>query len=114
MLLIINAIKTQTFPSPWASNECLLAAITFSSFCWSWECNLVYIADNFTWCYHVMLHTMLHHRICVIGCVLVHAFLYSLSYYYIYSSNLYTFFCNFSRTNKSVRKLYEGFLEALL
>jgi hypothetical protein len=47
-MVLVNATKTQTFVTPWTCNECLLAALAFCSFYFSWECSIVYIAENFT------------------------------------------------------------------
>jgi hypothetical protein len=47
MVFIVNAMKAQTFSTPRASNECLPTALAFFSFYFSWECSLVYIAENF-------------------------------------------------------------------
>jgi hypothetical protein len=47
MVLVINATKAEDF---W-HHEHLMKALTFFSCYFSQECNLVYTAENFTWCY---------------------------------------------------------------
>jgi hypothetical protein len=83
MVFVINATKAKKFPTPWASNECYLAAFTFFRFYFCRKCNLVYIAKKLYVMLSVWQHTM--HTlpyfckwVLVIGCVWVHVFLYSL------------------------------------